>query len=539
MRLRMRIMSLALTVVLALSGVLLSPVLPVSAASSDLYGTGSADEINIIKLIDMALNKGGMSMSPATIKAFLDFWWSSVRADLSKCISNADSAITTTQAFADYMVSALENADHYDKLGSVMTKYVQYCLTLGAESVSDLKQLLTQEGTFRRFLLSYVTDEDGNIAGTVDNKLKKYNLKGGLVNMVRQAADAYIEEYEGYFMIPTYTYKDVSASWFPSRELYDFVCNSLKTISAGGIFGMSLVRYNGSYCFMNLSSSNFVIYSNRSEDRNYSYFSSYLMSSNWDEERPYYTVFYQNNALSATCDFYDLSDVSFMFDGVKHANVVDLYTSPYFADYLNTNLNDIVLFTSDGRSVKWWKSLDAFKQSTVGKSNIYYSNTYSSFDSSVDNSIEFTGSYYSSTNNTYSHDIIQTSIDNSSEVNESTINNITNQTINNITNNYGSGSGTGSGGDDGWNLGEGIEAFVKGVAELLDFVLKLLGDLIGLLGRFLTDVLEVFKSLGLVGSSFGEFLKEVFSFLPPECVSLIISSIGAMCVVGVIKAFKK
>ena len=76
-------------------------------------------------------------------------------------------------------------------------------------------------------------------------------------------------------------------------------------------------------------------------------------------------------------------------------------------------------------------------------------------------------------------------------------------------------------------------------AELLDFVLKLLGELVGLLATFATSVLDVLKSLAVVGSSFGDFLSEVFGFLPEECISLIISSIGAMCLVGVIKVFKK
>ncbi len=442
--------------------------------SRDLYGTGTADDIDITKLLDMALNKGGMSMSPSTIKAFLEYWWDSVASDINTCIGNASSAITTTQDFADYIISALNNAEHYDKLGEIIKRYVQYVLTLDYKSLSDFKQLLTQEGTFRKFLLSYVVDEDGNIASTVNNKLAKYSLKSGLVNMARKAADAYIEEYEGYFLIPTYTYKDVSVSWFPDRELYDFVYRSLKTISEGGIFGMSLVRFNGSFCFVNLSNSNFVIYSNPAENRNYTYFPSNVMSSNWSTQRPYYSIFFENNALSATCDFYDLSDVSFTFDGTKISTFLRLYTSPYFVDYLNSGLTDIVLFTSDGRSVKWWKSLDVFKQYTVGQSNIYYSNTYSSFDNSVDNSVTFTGQYY--TNNAYSHTTIQNNIDNSQEINETTINNIVN---NYITNNYygtdnsgGDGSGSGSGDDSG--ISQLLAVLVDGLAALADSVGKLL-----------------------------------------------------------------
>lgn len=529
MRLKKRLLALALAVLLVLPCALLSPALPVAAqTTSDLYGTGSADELNIVKLLDMALNKGGMSMSPATIRAFLEYWWSSVKSDLNTCISNAGSAITTTQDFAEYIYTALENTDHYDKLGSIVKKYVQYVLTMEVKSLSDFKQLLLQPDTFRKFLLSYVTDEDGNIVGTVDNKIKKYNIGKTLVNMTRQAADSYIEEYEGYWLVPTLTYKDLQVSSFSLKDDYDCVVASLKTIPSDGVFAFS--RSATSNYFLDLSSLNCVFRRyNGSSFENSVYINFYTNS--WNIQKPYYMTSDRKNP-----SVIDLSD--FSSDAISNSTEYLIWT-----DFvLSTASSWYCIFTSDGRSIKIWKSLDAFKASSVGQSDIYYTNAYSRYDASVDNSIEFSGSYYSSNSSTYSHDIIQNNIDNSSEVNESTINNITYQTINNITNNYGdsSGSGSGSSGSGGWwNVGDGIEAFIQGVAELLDFALKLLGDLVGLLGRFLTDVLEVFKSLGVVGSGFGEFLKEVFGFLPDECISLIMSSIGAMCIVGVVKAFKK
>ncbi len=527
MRWKIRIIALAFAVSLVLPGVLLSPPLPAHAQTiSDLYGTGSADELNIVKLIDMALNRGGMSMSPATIRSFLDFWWSSVQSDLQQCISNIGTAYDTSQAFINALVAGLANTDHYDKLGGIITKYVQYCYSLGEKSVSDFVQLITQAGTFRRFLLSYVTDGDGNIVNTVDNKIKKYNLKGGLVNMVRQAADFYIEEHEGYYLVHTFTYKNFPASVFDNKAKYDFICNTFKTAKSDGVYflqnfsGLKIYQATG-YSFVG------TLENNKIE------FSSY--ASDWTSARLYSAAFTDFSA------GIDLSKYNPSSDS-------DKISIPAYQNYIITYFGKngsmepyLYPVTADGRTIKVWKTLDGFKNHTVGRSDIYYTNSYSKFDSSVDNSIEFTGSYYNSTTNNYSHDNIQNTIDNSQEtINESTVNNIVNNYITNVTNNYGGGSGSGdddSGGD--WNLGEGIEAFVKSIMELLDFVLKLLGDLVGLLGRFLTDVLEVFKSLGVVGSEFGGFLKEVFSFLPEECISLIISSIGSMCIVGVIKAIKK
>lgn len=523
MRLKKRLLALILMAVLIVPGVL-SPVLPVcagGAAAGGLLGSGAADEINIIKILDMALNKGGMSMSPATIKAFLDFWWSSVRGDLSKCISNADSAITTTQVFADYVVSALEDADHYDKLGSIMVKYVQYVCALEGKSLSDIKQLLTQEGTFRRFLLSYVTDEDGNIAGTVDNKLKKYNLKGGLISMIRQAADAYIDEYEGYYLLPTFTYSDISPSAFSTKEKYDITMQYAKKIDESGLY---LMEINGNY-IVSLTGIEFVV-------RNAPSVIAFNVSgynSNWKLTKsfPWWSL------VSAD----DLSVFPDPITGDRNFKQYN-YGIDFYRNFPTTTTSYTpLLFSADGRSIKIWKSLDALKANSVGKSNIYYSKDYGAFDESKDTGYTFTGTQY---NGGYSHDIIQTTIDNSSEINESTINNIIN---NYITNNYGDGSGTGSGagsgsGDDWWNIGDGITSFIKGVAALLDFLLKLLGDLIGVISDFLVGLLAVLEKLGAVGSSFGDFLKVFFGFLPEEIIDMIVVSIGFIVVVGVIKMFK-
>lgn len=524
MQLKKRLLVLALSIFLVLPGVLFSPALPVSAGSSELYGTGSADEINIIRLLDMALNKGGMSMSPATIQAFLDFWWQSVQADLNKCIGNVDTSITGTDAFVAALEAALESADHYEQLGTIIKKYVRFVMTLEYKSLADFKQLLTQQGTFRRFLLSYVTDQDGNIAGTVDNKLAKYQLGKGFVSMVRQAADAYIEEYEGYYLVTTHKISDVSPTSFSTKDRYDAFLGVFEGISDSDIiFYRSFVdrNYNCYDDFYDVTTGNFIFSS-----KNGTYISFSVINDNW-ESCPFPHDSYRYSPAP-------LSGNDFTILDLKSADAATLSSpSHYFSGLIG-------LYTVDGRTVKVWKSLDAFKKYAAGKSDIYYTKDYSGFDESKDTGYTFTGTQY---NGGYSHDIIQTTIDNSSEVNESTINNIVN---NYITNNYGdtSGSGSGSGGDssgsgdDWWNVGDGISAIVKGIAQLLDFLLKLLGDLIGVISDFLVGLLAVLEKLGAVGSSFGDFLKAFFGFLPEDVVNLLVVSIGLVAVAGVIRAVK-
>lgn len=470
-------------------------------ASRDLYGTGSADDIDITKLLDMALNKGGMSMSPSTIKAFLEYWWDSVASDLNTCIGNASSALTTTKDFAEYIISALDNAEHYDRLGEMMKRYVQYVLTLDYKSLSDFKQLLTQEGTFRKFLLSYVVDEDGNIANTVNNKLKKYSLKSGLVNMVREAADAYIEEYEGYYLVKTHTPSDISPTAFNDKRYYNSILKSLSGLTADTII-YSVMSYrsgNNYYNFYDVSDLNFVLYGNKSG-------SSYICDNslmdganvsvydnNWSNYKvaPYLSFGYIYNLSTGTSDF---SGDDFTATDIKSSDktvTLYLYLSTLDVPYYNTELGWI--YTKDGRFVKVWKSLDTFKKYSVGKSNIYYSNTYSSFDNSVDNSVTFTGQYY--TSNEYSHTTIQNNIDNSQEINETIVNNIVN---NYITNNY---YGTDNSGDD-------VSGDDSSISEFLTSLVDGLAALVESVGKLLDGIENLFMKLFVPSEGFADPIKE-------------------------------
>ena len=72
-----RIAAYILAILLALSAPVAVPALQVhasrAAVTDDLLGSGAAGELNIIKILDMALNKAGMSMSPTKIRDFLQY----------------------------------------------------------------------------------------------------------------------------------------------------------------------------------------------------------------------------------------------------------------------------------------------------------------------------------------------------------------------------------------------------------------------------------------------------------------------------------
>lgn len=528
-----------LAVLVTVWALLLSPAATLQAAAyttSDLYGTGSADEISILKVLDMALNKGGMSMSADTIKAYLQYWWSAVSEDLEQLKADVDTSVTTAQAFADYVAAAAADPTTADglKMARTTVKFAAFCATMDCKTLGDLYDLLAQPGTFRAFLLSYVTDADGNIAGTVNNKLAaagKYCMASELVNMAREAADAYIEECEGYYLVKTHTVDDVLTTDYSYKTHYDFVHNLVADIPDDVVIMVGIHAYDSRYRITDLSNVNFVCNGTPGAD----YIAINTYSDDWVQSPgvPSFFVNYKTDVLESTSYNFESRDD---WPTWSIGSYWILYSYPY-----RTYAYQGWLYTSDGRSIRVYKSLDSFKAHTVGKDNIYYGSNYTSYDASVDNSYTFSGSYYNNTS--YSHEVIQQQIDNSSEVNESTINNIVN---NYITNNYGSGSGSGDGSGNGsgsgdgswWDIGSGISAFVEGVAALLDFLLKLLGDLIGVISGFLVDLLAVMGQLVSVGDGFSGLLKALFGFLPDECIALIVSGVGLMVIVGVVKMIK-
>lgn len=542
MYLTKKLSMLFLVVVLVLPGVL-SPLhvraQGRSAVDTPLLGAGASDEINIIKIMDMALNKAGLSMSPAKIPQFVEYWWACVKSDLQILISDAGTTITTVSDFVDYVASAAADPAAHDglKMVQITLKFARFCATQEIKTLDDYKNLLIKDNMFRMFLMSFLTDQETNLVpGNGINKGGRYKLASDFVKMVRQAAESFIEEYEGYYLVNTLKPADILATFFQYKQQYDSLVASAKTMSGDMVLICS--RYYNRICVDLLDGVSFVD-SNSPPTDSYGNLFFKCYDSSWQSVLIKKHWFYDDFTAIDFSGVWEFPESSYK-GGESYGYFVDTLSNKIFSDE-STTLKHFIPITVDGRAIKVWKSLDGLKNYSVGKSDIYYTNAYSSFDNSVDNSIEFTGAYYSSTNTNYSHQNIQNTIDNSQEtINESTVNNIVNNYITNVTNNYnssGSGSGEGSGG--GWNLGEGIEAFIKGVAELLDFVLKLLGELIGLLATFATSVLDVLKSLAVVGTSFGDFLKAVFGFLPDECISLIMSSIGAMCLVGIIKVFKK
>ena len=102
----------------------------------------------------------------------------------------------------------------------------------------------------------------------------------------------------------------------------------------------------------------------------------------------------------------------------------------------------------------------------------------------------------------------------------------------------GGGGGGESGGESGGGIFGGLSDFIDSLGKLVDFVLKLLGGVVGLIADLGNGILDILGSLTQFTDGFGLFLKEAFAFLPEEAVDIITLGISTVVVLAVIRAVK-
>lgn len=472
-----------MAVVMILTSILSLPF-SVSAQTTATDDNGN----NIIKVLDMALNKSGISASPTTIQDFLDYMHDTVTAGAQAWSDLADSAFDSVSDYVsackDKVADTASNIP--DSAKSLINGYLDY-MGQCFDVVENAKTGYAQGENFRNYIMSFVTDEtDKQINGAI-SKNSKYNIKGGLVNLVRQNMDAYIEEHEGYYLVPTLTYKDISPTQFGSKAYYDQAYDFLKnTLGDELVF----LRYYGN-SFVTVALLDDLYFVNTSYSNVESMiFEVKTYNDNWIAVQPF------------IWDFPDAISVFPNTDGcVRYSS-----STKRFGFYVDGNINHnlfYIPFSNDGRIFKIWKSLDSFKLYSVGRSNIYYSSAYSTFDNSVDNSVTFSGGYYMT--NDYSHTTIQNNIDNSQEINETTINNIVN---NYITNNYyGSDDGSGGGSGGGGGSGNWFTDLITGIPQLLSALLDGIAALLEAGGNLLGVITDLFTKLFVPSEGFADPIK--------------------------------
>lgn len=361
----------------------------------------------------------------------------------------------------------------------------------------------------------------------------------------------YIEDYLnnscGYFNFKTLTPDNVDVTHFSQKDQID---NFAATVENLGLVYIHCAYT--SFYFGEIPTENLYIYSSLSslvfgDDKIYTKYSSnplqfVVLNDDWTTSRLF---MYSTEPDSSTYSCLE-------FDKIYTSS--DLYVSSeqIYGDLFSrgsVGINSI--FSSDGRTVKVWYDIEAYKNYTVNYQPYYVTNSWNNYDSSVDNSTTITNAeyqYYTDNSQTI-YQTIQNNIDNSvtntgSTLTEADVQNIVNDAVNQIKNeiqnNSGSGdSGSGDSGDSEDSGGTGVGDLIDGIGKIFDTILSLIGKLMGVVADFTQSILDLFSGFTTFTDGFSDFLAGAFTFIPPEVWDIVKVGLSLIVLLAVIKFLRK
>ena len=234
-----------------------------------------------------------------------------------------------------------------------------------------------------------------------------------------------------------------------------------------------------------------------------------------------------------------------------------------YGDLLNYGYYYAVV-SNDGRTVKVWYDIDAFKNYTINYQPYYATNTWNNYDNSIDNTTTITNSQYQyyTDNSSTLYETIQNNIDNSVNntdnsvtITETYVQNVVNNTYNIIVedaNNYGDDTGSGDSGsgdsddsngstsdNDTGSGGTGVGDLIEGIGKIFDTILSLIGKLMGVVADFTQSILDLFSGFTTFTDGFSDFLAGAFTFIPPEIWDIIKVGLSLAVLAAIIRFLRK
>ena len=488
----------------------------VTSYSIPVYASESTDS-SLTKLVDMALTKTGIVANEEILTDLAD----DILYVLNGALSNFETYCTDNSVecnrtnYLEWLNSG--NSGYSDSLVEILTTETMIDLVFPSETEMNL---YTFTGIVPALLGAKTI-----VAGA------EYKLTDTVVDWIRSLFDEETASGSyGYYYVDTLSPKEIPSSWFNDATSYANIQQYVTSSEYPTLFHISF------YYSPTLPGTTYSLYDN---------------STNVNIVRPYEecttTTFYNDDWTLFSKSLYKFNygtQIS-VCDSESYITVATgSCINPAYATYLypsgmsDTN-NIIVIASKDGNKQVVYTSLDALKQYSLGNKP-YYQVTNTTYDTSTDNSVEFTGDYYNDNSSTYAYDIVQNEIDNSSVTTDNSVNNIVNDSSTTIINNYYT-TGTSdsvSGDDSDTTLGEGIEKFFTGITELLDFLLGILGDAVNLITSFVDSAYTLLSGLTGTFGNFSSLLGEMFAFIPQELMDAITAGITLLIVVAVAKAIK-
>ena len=538
-----------------LSAVLLLACTMSTACFSIPVYASSVDEDVIEKVTDTILNKAGLVLNRTAMKDFMTNFGDLINSEISLVVDMLDLNLSYIfngckeyDQYAEAIDKAVENSE-IETILKGMDGNVWRMMSNNAKSFKDFVAYMHWIGdsdnaleTYYRFLQFYlyglpdvddgtkIRDKDASLKS--DLKGRRFDIPGRVVNVFKEIADDWIEEYAGYYILKVNKRADISPTWFSQKSLYDIVIQVIKDYPDEIIY----FSLSGNIVEIRVPTACYYVSSKKTSDE----FIVDLYDSNW-----------KNSSFGRICS-----------NSSDYVNGREYYLYNYDDEncYLNRNYGGMVhtfysskfaynrIFSENIDSIKIFKSLDAMKNYTTGNQPFYYNSNYTSYDSSIDNSFEVGGDYIIDNSSNITYDTVNEEITNNyyDGISEEELQAILDAVLGSIdtsgSGSSGSGGSSGGSGDSGTSGGsvwDGLGDLMSGISSFFGFLLSLLGQLIELVSGFLTSVINLLGTMDVFSGAFSSFLSQSFTWIPKEIWDVLILGMTTIVAVAVINAFRK
>ena len=358
----------------------------------------------------------------------------------------------------------------------------------------------------------------------------------------------YLETESGYWVVETVSADEIPVEWFHGETTMH--SNVVETIKNFGYCYFSVEEYEDSLKDVSLGaldSLDFVLTGGISSFSPDSYFRTIrLDESGVDGVSHKGSGSFIYNGSSISMDSYKIRSYTLDEVGKSFTSTRNFYFCNYEFLVDNYTAHKFVV-SSDGRLVKVFKGISAFKNYNMKQQPYYLTQNWVNYDASQDNSITMTSAEYQyySDNSTTIYQNIQNNIDNSgSDLTEQDIQKIVDDAVkeikDSIPDNSGSGdSGSDDSGSDDDGGGTGVGDLIEGIGKIFDTILSLIGKLMGVVADFTQSILDLFSGFTTFTDGFSDFLAGAFGFIPPEIWDIVKVGMSLMVLLAVIKFLRK
>lgn len=389
---------------------------------------------------------------------------------------------------------------------------------------------------------------------TANEEETELYMSSDMVNSLHETAVTYIEEETGYIVIPTLSAKDLIAENFYNKATMDAFKEYINNLGSDIAVVSGYYRPTGGTrpCFYKRDDTEYsktdinAYYFNRfSSDDGFILTQSYYMySAPCIRFSPYNSDWiHYNNADERTIDGLSMMLAEpIMNTCQEYTKEVGYYCTWYSDNFTSGNYTFYTvdergnrIFTSDGRSIRIYKTLDAFKNYSVGTRPYYITDAFKNYDSTVDNSTTITQTEIDNSV-TYGdvYNYITNNYENPDGLSEDELRAILAEYLSSINNSGGSGGSGDSGGSGG-----GLSGFLDGLGSIGNAILAILGKLMEILGSAIELVTGAITDLiTIIPNSIGELLGALFPVFPEEWIKAITLSLVLGVVVGIVRMFK-